>query len=92
MSKKIPRNKLCVAKLCPNESADSTKKIFISVPAPAERTKRSVWLKACGRDPNEINNSHVYVCEDHFNVSINKIYPMENVITRLLFFEILDGG
>ena len=79
MSKKIPRNKLCVAKLCPNESADSTKKIFISVPASAEKNKRSVWLNACGRNPAEIKNSHVYVCEDHFIFSMQVLTKFINV-------------
>ncbi|XP_045026432.1 uncharacterized protein LOC116923193 isoform X1 [Daphnia magna] len=66
----MSKKKLCVAKFCPNVS-DSTNKIFISVPAPAEKNKRSVWLNACGRNPAEIKNSHVYVCEDHFNMEVD---------------------
>ncbi|EFX65448.1 hypothetical protein DAPPUDRAFT_333175 [Daphnia pulex] len=44
--------------------------LLTSVPAPAEKNK-SVWLNACGRNPAEIKNSHVYVCEDHFNMEVD---------------------
>ena len=85
MSKKIPRNMLCVAKQYPNESDDSTNQIFISVRAPAENNKRSVWLNACGRNPAEIKNSHVYVCEDHFNVSFTKVIYVKRKNQIIIF-------
>jgi hypothetical protein len=69
MSKKILQTKVCVAEYCTNTS-DSKDKIFISVPAQAQKERRNAWLSACGVCQNDVSpNSHLYVCEDHFNVS-----------------------
>ncbi|XP_045025007.1 uncharacterized protein LOC116918407 [Daphnia magna] len=68
MSKKILQTKVCVAKYCTNTN-DSRDKIFISVPAPAQKERRNAWLSACGVGENDVSpNSHLYVCEDHFNM------------------------
>ena len=69
MSKKILKTKVCVAEYCTNTS-DSSEKIFRSVPAPAQKERRNAWLSACGVGQNDGSPiSHLYVCEDHFNVS-----------------------
>ncbi|EFX68828.1 hypothetical protein DAPPUDRAFT_329663 [Daphnia pulex] len=68
MSKKILKTKVCIAEYCTNKS-DSTDKIFISVPGIAEKKRRNAWLRACGFGQNDLSpKSHVYVCEDHFNM------------------------
>jgi hypothetical protein len=69
MLKKILKTKVCIAEYCTNKS-DSTDKIFISVPGIAEKERRNAWLRARGFGQNDVSpKSHVYVYEDHFNVS-----------------------
>ncbi|KAK4024254.1 hypothetical protein OUZ56_009639 [Daphnia magna] len=71
MSKKILKPKVCIAELRTNRS-DSTDKIFISVPAPAEKVRRCDWLTACGLGQNDLSQkSHLYVCEDHFKMEVD---------------------
>jgi hypothetical protein len=69
MLKKILKTKVCIAEYCTNKS-DSTDKIFRSVPGIAEKERRNAWLRARGFGQNDVSpKSHVYVYEDHFNVS-----------------------
>lgn len=61
--------KWCVVPKCTNTSIKTPEKLF--VPVPMDPKKRKKWLSLARRDPNSISaNSNVYMCEDHFNVSI----------------------
>ena len=62
--------KWCVAPQCVNTSIKSPNKLFIYVPH--NKKIRYQWLNLARRDPKAYElNSHVYFCEDHFDVSMN---------------------
>jgi hypothetical protein len=47
------------------ELLTSDRKNFISLPVPAEKVSKCVWLRACGLWTNDISlRSHLYVCDD----------------------------
>lgn len=63
------KRKSCMVPQCSNTSTRNPEKHFVSVPLNKEVRKR--WLKAARRSVNDISpSSHIYCCEDHFNVSL----------------------
>lgn len=66
----------CIISQCKNTSVKSKEKTFISVPI--EKAARQIWIENCGRNPAEFSSTSViYVCEDHFDVSIVKYSHIE---------------
>lgn len=67
----------CVALNCKNSTLKTPEKLFITVPK--DVSMRYVWLELAGRDPTKYSDkSHLYLCEDHFDVStyIIKLFIM----------------
>lgn len=63
--------KYCIVSQCPSTTCKTPDKTFIRVP---EDNRRIKWLMACKRKKElSEKNTAIHVCEDHFNVSINKI-------------------
>ena len=59
----------CIVPGCKSTTISTPGKIFIKLPI--EEKQRKIWLKAMRRQPEDISlKNHVYLCEDHFNVSI----------------------
>lgn len=67
---------------CPNNSEINAKKIFVTFPK--GQIRRSEWFKALGVRSNSSRN--LYVCEDHFDVSILKL--ILNLIYELYIFKL----
>ncbi|XP_050302865.1 uncharacterized protein LOC126740747 [Anthonomus grandis grandis] len=66
MSEKKTTRKYCIIPECPNTSKNAPEKLFINVPS--DPTARKVWQKAMRREVFVSGKSHVYCCEDHFDV------------------------
>lgn len=61
--------KWCVVPKCTNTSLKTPQKVFVSVPTNPK--KRNKWLQLARRDPKSIlSHTNVFMCEDHFDVSI----------------------
>lgn len=59
----------CAVPQCNNTSIKTPNKLFINVPM--KKKVRNTWLSLARRDPAAISdNSVIYFCEDHFDVSI----------------------
>lgn len=59
----------CVVPECISTTTSTPGKTFIKLPI--DEKQRKLWLKAMRRSPKDISSkSHVYLCQDHFNVSI----------------------
>ncbi len=56
----------CIVPKCTSSSSTTPGKHFIDVPR--EKKERKLWLDAMRRPTNLTSTSHVYCCEDHFNV------------------------
>lgn len=60
--------KWCLVPGCTSTTIKTPEKIFVSVPK--KPILRNIWLKLAGRNPDGIvNDSTVFICEDHFEVS-----------------------
>lgn len=60
--------KWCVVPACTNTSIKTPEKLFVCVPKNAKMRKK--WLQLARRNPDDIaDNSVVFFCEDHFDVS-----------------------
>lgn len=66
--------KWCIVPLCKNTSITTPEKCFIQVPKNDEKL-RKLWIRQVRREPKEFSKvSTIYVCEDHFDVSIKKLH------------------
>lgn len=59
--------KRCGVPLCKNNSMTSPDKLFITVPLNVDIRKK--WFKAANKAFAVVPKSHLYFCEDHFDVS-----------------------
>ncbi|KAL1487867.1 hypothetical protein ABEB36_015517 [Hypothenemus hampei] len=60
--------KWCAVPQCENTSIKTPEKLFVNVPRQSKMRKK--WLQMAGRDPKDVkSNSHIYFCEDHFNIA-----------------------
>lgn len=65
--------KWCAVPQCTNTSIKTPQKLFVSVPTNPKR--RNTWLQLARRDPSRISShSNVFMCEDHFDVSMPVIF------------------
>ena len=61
----------CAVPKCVNTSTNQPKKKIFSSPSDA---KRRTWMKKMRREPKDLSSKTTFfVCEDHFNVSINSL-------------------
>lgn len=54
----------CIVYDCPNSTISTANKHFFAVP----KKHRQKWLDICGN--SYITRKDIYICEDHFNVTI----------------------
>lgn len=82
--------KWCLVPGCTNTTIKTPKKVFVSVPKKPKM--RKIWLKLARRNPDSIrDDSTVFFCEDHFNVSrhyynspIYYIFPLSDFTNLLM--------
>lgn len=69
--------KWCAVPQCDNTSIKTPNKLFVFVPH--KKTIRDKWLKLARRDSTAIlPSTHLYFCEDHFDVSFTLFCRFEN--------------
>ena len=69
--------KYCVVPQCTNTSIKTPQKVFVSLPMNIKRRKK--WLQLARRDPKCISsNTHAFMCEDHFDVSMLVIFDLNS--------------
>lgn len=80
--------KWCLVLACKNTSLTHPNKEFIQVPS--EKTLRIQWFQAAGRDPNTLSfKSSLFICEDHFDVSITTcVFSLRMKLYELCFFQL----
>ena len=72
--------KWCVVPQCTNTSIKTPEKLFVSVPRNNKMRKK--WLQLASRNPKDITeNTNVFFCEDHFDVS-------KRLILYVFYYEI----
>ncbi|KAK3881935.1 hypothetical protein Pcinc_013659 [Petrolisthes cinctipes] len=65
MSRDVIRNRWCFVPMCKSTDKSTPGKIFVSVPS-SHKIRKDWWIAARREFP--MAKSHIYCCEDHFNL------------------------
>lgn len=79
--------KWCLVPGCTNTTIKTPEKLFVCVPKKPK--VRKMWLKLAGRNPDSVvDDSTVFFCEDHFNVSKYITYYYSSIISQFFLLAI----
>lgn len=77
--------KSCLVPGCTNTTVKTPEKLFVSVPK--RPVIRKVWLKLARRNPYKLaDDSTIFLCEDHFDVSIKLIISQLQALLLIFTF------